>query len=74
MEDNTNNRDDSRSKGAALTRAKKLRKEGDAEIAKLKAQGSNIDAVTESMKARVHELEVNAVSYTHLTLPTIYPV
>lgn len=53
---------DSRSKGAALTRAKRLRKEGDAEIAKLEAQGSKIDAVTESIKARIDELEVRIAS------------
>lgn len=67
MEDNTNNRYDSRSKSAALTRAKRLRKEGDAEITKLKAQGSKIDAVTESIKARIDELEV-----LHVAFLTIY--
>lgn len=65
VKDNINNRDNLRSKSAALTRARKLRKEGDAEIAKLKAQGSKIDAVTESMKARISELEVRCPCSTY---------
>lgn len=55
---NTKNRDNLRSTGAALTRARKLRKEGDAEIAKYTTQGSKIDAITENMQARINDLEV----------------
>ncbi|CAM9141448.1 unnamed protein product [Scytosiphon promiscuus] len=51
-----------RAKDKALARARKLLEEGDAEIDKVSARACELDAASESMVARIHELESSRLS------------
>ncbi len=62
-----------RSKGKALTRARKQVQEGDEELAKLLAHASELDHNIDTIEARIVELEVRVgVCRTYYIVPEVF--